>query len=448
MQKKNNNAITQGVIWKEMLKYFFPLLFGTFFQQLYNTVDAIIVGRYVGAQALAAVGGSASVIVNLFVGFFTGLASGATVIIAQFYGAKHMNDVKKAIHTGIAISIIGGIIFTIIGLCLAPFGIEILNTPKDTINDSVLYLRIYFIGMIPNLVYNMGAGILRAIGDSVRPLITLIIATICNIILDILFVYELGMGVKGVAIATILCQLISAIIVISMLKKLDAEYKLCIKDIRVDGPIVLKILHIGIPAGVQSSMYSLSNLVIQTAINSFGTYAVSAWAAYGKVDILLWLIVGSLGTSITTFVGQNYGAGKPKRVRDSVRQGLVITFIFTVMLSLIFYFYRIPLLKIFISEADVINYGDIMMKAMVPFYVLYISVEVFSGALRGMGEAIIPTLLSLFGICIMRVLWVIFILPLNNEVTTIVYSYPVTWALTSFMFILYYFYVIKKKHRF
>ena len=215
--------------------------------------------------------------------------------------------------------------------------------------------------------------------------------------------------------------------------------------ISFDRNILIKTLHIGLPAGFQSTMYSLSNLVIQSAINSFGKNAVSAWAAYGKIDVLLWMITGSLGISVTTFVGQNYGAGKYDRVRQSVRQGFIITAIFTIMLSTFMYIFRMPLLSLFTTEEDVLAFGDVMMCAMVPYYILYISVEMCSGALRGMGEAIIPTILTLTGVCLLRVAWIMYALPLRNQITTVVYSYPITWTVTSVMFLIYYFFTSGKK---
>ncbi|MCR5771303.1 MAG: MATE family efflux transporter [Butyrivibrio sp.] len=445
MNKIKDNAITEGVIWKEMLRYFFPLLFGTFFQQLYNTVDAIIVGRFVGSGALAAVGGSAAMIVNLFVGFFTGLASGATVIIAQYYGAKREDDVKKAVHNAVAVALVGGTIFMVLGIIFAPWGIKILNTPSDTVEMSVLYLRIYFVGMIPNLMYNMGAGILRAVGDSRRPLFVLILATFCNIILDVVLVLGLGLGVEGVAIATIICQTISGLFIFYILTHLDAAYKLIPSRISFDKGILVKTLHIGLPAGFQSMMYTLSNLIIQAAINSFGKEAVSAWAAYGKIDVLLWMITGSLGISVTTFVGQNYGAGKYDRVHQTVRDGFVITSLFCVALSVLMYTFRMPLLSLFTTDEGVLAFGDVMMCAMVPYYILYVSIEMCSGALRGMGEAIIPTLLTLTGVCLLRVVWIFYALPIRNQITTVVYSYPITWAVTSVLFLVYYFFASRKK---
>ncbi|WP_026503599.1 MATE family efflux transporter [Butyrivibrio sp. NC3005] len=456
MEKTENkhlqNSIIEGNIKVEMLRYFFPLLFGSFFQQLYNTVDAIIVGKYVSPEALAAVGGSAAMIVNLFVGFFGGLASGATVVIAQFYGAKQMKMVKKAIHTSIALAFTGGLAFTIIGFIFTPWGIEVLKTPKDTIDMSTMYLRIYFLGMIPNIVYNVGSGVLRALGDSKSPLWVLLVATFSNIILDILFVIKMDMGVVGVAIATILCQLISSILILVIMVRIKAEYKLRLKEIAFDKGIMNRIIQIGLPAGIQSSMYTLSNLLIQSAINSFGTAAVSAWAAYGKIDVILWMIMQSLGIAVTTFVGQNYGAGKNSRVRESIKQGLIFTYAMTISLSIIMYVARMPLLGLFISNhkigAEVLRYGNVMMRCMVPFYGIYVAVEILAGALRGIGDTLIPTIMTLSGICLLRIVWILFIVPISGKIEMVVYSYPVTWAVTSTMFIIYFVYVMVKKKSF
>lgn len=329
---KNNNII-EGSIWKSMLAYFAALLLGAFFQQFYNTVDAIIVGKAVGSDALAAVGGSAAMVVNLFVGFFMGLSSGATVVIAQFYGAGRRDEVKKAVHTAIAMSIAGGALITLIGLFIAPWIINAMKTPTEVIEASTIYLRIYFLGMIANLVYNMGAGILRAIGDSKRPLYVLIISCFVNIFLDVLFVIWMGLGkmginqgVMGVAVATVICQIISAVIIVAMLMMTGDSYKLILREIRIDAEMLSRIVRIGFPAGIQTTMYTLSNILIQASINEFGKDATAAWAAYGKIDVLFWMTIGSLGTAVTTFAGQNYGAGKYDRVRSSTRQAFRVEF--------------------------------------------------------------------------------------------------------------------------
>ncbi|SFB86647.1 MATE family efflux transporter [Butyrivibrio sp. YAB3001] len=447
------NSIVEGPIWKNMLIYFWALLLGAFFQQFYNTVDAVIVGRAVGSDGLAAVGGSAAMVVNLFVGFFMGLSSGATVVIAQFYGAGRKDEVKKAVHTAIAIAISGGIIITIIGLFISSWIIDVMKTPKEVIEASTAYLRIYFIGMVANLVYNMGAGILRAIGDSRRPLIVLIISCFVNIFLDIFFVIVLGMGkqgitqgVMGVAVATVICQLISAVIVVIMLMRSNDSYKLILKEIRIDPGMLKRIISIGLPAGVQSTMYTLSNVLIQASINEFGKDATAAWAAYGKIDVLFWMTISSLGTAATTFAGQNYGAGKYSRVRNSTRQAFFIAAVITTPLSAILYFWGKVFLYIFVDDANVISIGVQMIKFLAPFYVTYIAVEILSGVLRGMGTALVPMLITLSGICLLRVSWILLVFPQHRTIETVEASYPITWITTSVLFFIYYFYYVIKHH--
>ena len=296
------NQITEGVIWKQLLLFFFPIVFGTFFQQIYNTADTIVVGRFVGKQALAAVGGSTTVIVNLAVGLFVGLSSGASVIIAQFYGAKDDGSLEKTLHTAFAFSTIGSIALGVIGYAGSRWMLQIMDTPADVLEDSVLYLHIYFIGMLFNLLYNMGAGILRAVGDSKRPLYVLIITCTVNIILDLLLVIGFGLGVLGVAAATVISQAISAVIVVAMLLKTRESYRLIPSRIRFHSRYLKAILRIGIPAALESTMYNVSNLIIQVYVNKLGTDTVAAWGTLIKNDDFFWMVLNAFGISITTFV--------------------------------------------------------------------------------------------------------------------------------------------------
>ncbi len=445
------NNITEGVIWKSMLAYFSTLLLGAFFQQFYNTVDAVIVGRAVGAEGLAAVGGSASTVVNLFVGFFMGVSSGATVVIAQFYGAGRKEEVSNAVHTAIALAIAGGACITAIGISISSWIIGFMKTPAEVLEPSTVYLRIYFVGMIANLVYNMGAGILRAVGDSRRPLIVLIISSFINIVLDVFFVITLGMGKKGitrgvmgVGIATVICQVISALIIVIMLIRSTDSYKLFLNRIRIDLGMLRRIVSIGLPAGVQSTMYTLSNMLIQSSINSFGKDSMAAWAAYGKIDVVFWMTISSLGTATTTFAGQNYGAGKYDRVRNTTRQAFAIAAIITIPLSSALYLWGKGLLYIFVDDITVIEIGDQMIRFLAPFYVTYVGVEVFSGTLRGMGAALVPMLITLSGICALRVGWILIALPLNRTIEMVETSYPITWITTSVLFLIYYLYYVHK----
>ncbi|MCR5402612.1 MAG: MATE family efflux transporter [Butyrivibrio sp.] len=446
------NNITEGSIWQNMLVYFFTLLLGAFFQQFYNTIDAIIVGRAVSSDALAAVGGSSAMVVSLFLGFFLGLSSGASVVISQFYGAGRRQEVEKAVHTAIALALTGGFILMIVGILISSWIINVMNTPAETVEASTMYLRIYFLGMIPNFVYNIGAGILRAVGDSKRPLIVLIISCFANIFLDLFFVVLLGFGKKGdtygtigVAIATVLCQLLSAVIIIVMLARTEESYRFDPKKTGFDLRMLHRIISIGLPAGFQTTMYTLSNIIIQVAINEFGKDAASAWAAYGKIDVLFWMTISSLGTAATTFVGQNYGAGKYDRVRRCVREAFALAAVITIPLATILYFSGNLLLRVFVTNEEVITIGIQMLRFLAPFYITYVGVEIFSSSLRGMGDALIPMLITLSGICILRVVWILFVFPHNKTIEMVETSYPITWITTSILFLIYYLFYTKKK---
>ncbi len=434
------NQITEGIIWKQLLIFFFPIVFGTFFQQLYNTIDTIIVGHFIGKSALASVGGSSTQIVNLVVGFFTGLSSGASVIIAQFYGARDERSVQESLHTAYAFSILGSIAISIPGILLAPHLLRWMNTPAELIRDSALYLRIYFAGILFVFIFNVGSSILRAIGDSKHPLYYLMVCCLLNIILDILCVVWLDMGVAGAAIATFFSQAASAALVTRKLMVSGGILKLSLKQLRFHANVLRSLLRIGMPAGFQSIMYSLSNVIIQSALNSFGTDTVAAWSVYGKLDALFWMISGAIGISITTFVGQNFGARKYGRVKKSVRVCLGIDALISGVLVIFFLLLRNPLFRIFTNDADVIRIGCEMMALITPCYMFFICIEVLSGALRGIGDVIIPTLITLGGVCLFRILWLFGALQIRPTVNAIILSYPVTWLTTSILFILYYLY--------
>lgn len=432
------NGITQGVIWKQLALYFFPILLGTFFQQLYNTVDAVIVGQFVGKEALAAVGGATGAIINLLVGFFVGLSSGATVIISQYYGAQRTSQTSRAVHTSIALALSGGVVLMVAGIVFARSALELMGTPADIMEYAVTYLRIYFSGIIFTLIYNIGSGILRAVGDAKRPLYFLIIGCIINVVLDLFFVVVLNMGVMGVGIATVLAQMFSAILVIVALLKTDRAYKLILSKIRFDVTILQDIIYIGLPAGLQSVMYSASNILIQSTMNSFGTDTVAAWTAYGKIDGLFWMIMGAFGVSITTFSGQNFGAQKYDRIRKSVKVCLVMAFAASALMSAVLMLTGKYVFNIFTSDPAVIADGLNMMETLVPFYFTYVCVEVIAGAVRGTGDSIIPMIMTCFGICVLRIVWLFTAVPLDREVYTVVMSYPITWVVTSIMFLIYY----------
>ncbi len=430
--------ITEGVIWKQLLTFFFPILLGTFFQQLYNTADAIIVGKFVSTEALAAVGGATGTLINLIVGFFVGLSSGATVILAQHFGARRHEEVSKTVHTGLSLAICGGLVIMVVGILLSPAMLRMLNTPDDVMEYALTYMRIYFAGMIPSLIYNIGSGILRAVGDSRRPLYFLIASCLANIVLDVIFVLGFEMGVAGAALATILSQTVSAVLVIAVLTRTANSYQLQIKKMGFDLPILGRIVKIGLPAGLQSVMYSLSNVIVQSSINAFGTTVMAAWTAWGKMDGTFWMIISAFGIAITTFTGQNFGAGKFDRMKKSVRVCLAMAMGTTVIVSGILLLFGPYVFRLFSNEEAVVLQGMEILRTLAPFFFTYICIEIFSGAVRGVGDTVIPTLMTLVGICLLRTVWLLVIAPAQNSVPFTLYCYPITWSITSVLFVLYY----------
>lgn len=432
------SSITSGSIWKGLLSFFFPILLGTFFQQLYNTVDAVVVGRFVGKEALAAVGGGTAVYVNLLVGFFVGLASGASVIISQFYGAQKAREVSRSVHTALFLAFAGGLLMAAAGAAASWWILVVTGTPKEILDLSLTYLRIFFAGMVPMFVYNMGAGILRAVGDSKRPLYVLIAGCITNIILDITFVLVFHWGVAGVAWATVASEAESMIAVLVILARTHASYKFEWHSLTVTPHILRSMIRVGIPAGVQSTMYGLSNIIIQASINSFGTNSVAALAAYGKIDAVFWMMISALGLAVTTFSGQNYGAGKYDRVRKSMWESLALSVGLTLFCCVLFWFTGRYVFLLFTTDGEVIAEGMRILHFLVPVWITYISIEILSGTIRGTGDSFIPMIMTLFGVCVLRVIWIFTAVPRWHDILTVMASYPITWTVTSMMFWIYY----------
>lgn len=439
------NEITEGIIWKQLLIFFFPILIGTFFQQLYNTIDTIIVGQFVGKEALASVGSSSAQIVALVVGFFTGLSSGASVVIAQFFGAKNSQAANKGLHNAYGISLVGGVIFSILGFLLTPAMLKLMQTPNEILSGSILYLRIYFIGLTFVFIYNMGASILRATEDSKTPLRYLIFCCITNIILDILFVVGFHWDVFGVALATLISQCFSAFLVTNKLIRSNGILKLSLGEIRFDKNILKHQLKLGIPTGFESILFAITNIAIQSAVNTFGTDTTAAWSIYGKLDAMFWMVSTAFGISITTFVGQNYGAGKFDRIRKSTRVCLLMDFFVSLGLVLFLVFTREYLFKLFTSDQHVMEIGSQMMILILPWYIVYIFIEVLAGTLRGIGDVIVPVIITLCGICFLRIFWLIGVLNFAPSLSAIIFSYPITWVSTAIIFIFYYLYKMKKR---
>ena len=446
--KKENtaiNPITEGKIGKEMIFFFLPLMFGTFFQLLYNTADSVIVGQFVGKEALAAVGGSAAILVNVFVGGLTSLSSGATVIVGQYYGAGKKDEVSKAVHTGMAFAVILGILITAIGIPTTRLMLEAMNTTPESLEGSTIYLRVYMAGMLPNLVYNMGAGILRAIGDSKRPLLFLIISSIANIILDLVLVLGLGLGVFGVALATILSQAISAVLTIIVLVRASDCYRLYPHRIRIHSFYLKRILLIGIPSTIHSLTYTASNLIIQIAVNGFGTDTVAAWVATGKADQIFWMVSSSMGITISTFVAQNYGKGSMERVKKSSVCGALYHTILTTAIVTGLLTVGPFVLTFFTKDPVVLDIATYMLRFFVVFYFTFILIEVTHAVLRGMGNATGPMIISVFGVCGIRILWIFTAFRVYRTMPVLMTSYPMSWGISSLISLVYLLIVLKLK---
>ena len=432
-KNKDMQQITEGVIWKQLLIFFFPILLGTLFQQLYNTVDTIIVGRAVGTQALAAVGATTA-LVNLFSGFFIGLSSGVTVIVSQSYGAKDQNGVSRSLHTGMALSILLGLLVTAVGIFVGPMILRWTHVPESCYRDAVTYVQIYFTGSLAFMIYNMGAGILRAFGDSVRPTLFLIAASVVNIVLDILFVVYMHMGIAGAAWATVISQVVSGILVLFSMVRQPEFTKLCFRKLTIDGNLLRTILIIGVPAGLQFITFDLSNILVQSGVNSFGEITIAAWTAYQKTDAITWIIVNSCGLAITTFVGQNFGAQKYRRVRQCVWVSMAMSTAMVLVSSFTILFFRRPILGIYTTDKAVIETGAWVMLMILPFNFIFMPTEVFAGTMRGTGYTLIPTLITGLFVCVFRILWVTFLVPVIHELPWLAAVYPISWFLALILF--------------
>ena len=430
---------------KQLMSFFFPVLLGMLFQQLYNMADAVIVGRFVGKNALAAVGGSASQILNLIIGFFTGLCSGATVIIAQYYGANDHEDVGKGVQTAMIFAAVCGAVMTVIGIATAPWLLRLMQTPEETMADSVSYMRIVYLSMIPAMIYNMGSAILRAVGDSKRPLYFLIICCVLNVAMDIIAVVVFRLEVVGVAAATSLAQLISAVLVCRSLMRSRESYRLELRGMRIEGRMMRRAVHIGLPAGLQSVLYAVSNMIITAAINKFGTDTVAAWVAVNKLDAFNWMVLSAYSISLMTFVGQNYGAGLYDRARASLRDCMLLGLLTTALISVLFMTTCRFFFGMFVDDAAVMAIAVEILSFMAPWYFLYAPIEIFGGGLRGLGDTLVPTIITAAGICLTRVIWIYTAVPRWHSIKTVAVSYPITWTLTVAAFVIYYFCFVRKR---
>ncbi len=435
----NNKAdLIKGPIAKSIFMFAIPLLIGNLFQQLYNTVDAYVVGNYVGKEALAAVG-AASPILNMMIGFFMGLATGAGVIIAQYFGAEDQVKLKKSIHTSIALTLVMSVVITVVGVCATDWILTMVKIPSDVFNEASLYLRIYFGGVTFSLIYNMGAGILRAIGDSKRPLYFLVVGCLVNIVLDFVFVKFLNMGVAGAGYATLIAQAVCALLVAGLLLKTNRSHKVYIKDIRFDKEILKSIIKIGIPTAVQNSIVSLSNVVVQSYVNAFGSSVVAGYSASIRIDGFIHLPLQSFSMAVTTFVGQNIGAKNYDRVKKGAKTTLIMTLAVIISMSVILFSFGREFIAFFNQDPEVIEVGWIMVSLFAPFYCSLPFVQVTSGVLRGAGKSTVPMYIMTFNFVILRQIYLAVITQLTSEVKYVFMAWPVTWVVCAIMFMIYYY---------
>ena len=435
------NPITQGVIWKQLLRYFAPLLAASFLQLLYNTADTVIAGRFVGKIALTAVGGSAGQIYAMVTEFMIGLSGGAGVILSQAYGARSKKLLDDGLHNAVALALALGALFMVTGLIVSGPALRLAGAPEETMAQSVLYLRIVFAGIISNALYNMGAGVLRAVGDSRRPLRFLMISSGLNIVLDLLFVAVFRMGIGGAALATILSQTLSAALVLrTLIRGTGRELmpKLALNKLRLQRDVVLKMLRLGVPLGFETLMYTFSCVVLTSAVNTFGTDTVAAYAGFVRIESFYWILEAAFAVSITTFVGQNLGAGRMDRVHKVARQGAALMYLFMGTAIVIMYTFCPKWLELFTTDRDVIGIGVDMMRFLLPFYILYIPNGVFFSTLRGMGDSLRPSLITFLGVCVLRIAWVAFVFPRFATVKALLICFPVSWSVTAVTYSVYY----------
>ena len=430
--------MTDGNIWKHLMRFSIPMAIGLLFQQLYNTVDTLVVGQFVGQQAQAAVG-STGPIINTVVGFCAGLATGASVVISQRYGAHDREGLGKAVHTTVALTFLVSVIATGIGQLVITPMLRFMQTPEDVMPESWRYLSIYFAGVSGILFYNLGSGILRAVGDSRRPLIFLIISALLNTVLDLLFVLAFGMGVDGVAYATVLSQVLSAILILVTLTKEKGDYGIRWRKVRIDREYLARILKLGLPSSIQLAVTSFSNVFVQSYINAFGSACMAGYGVYGKIDAFALIPVQSISMSSTTFVGQNWGAGQAGRAREGVRTATVMSLVSTFALGLTVYLFARPLMRFFSPEPEVIAYGIRFIHIVTPFYIAICFNQIYSGALRGIGDATMPTVIMLASFVVFRQIYLAVTKALGAGFIAVALAYPVGWILCSTLLLFRYF---------
>lgn len=439
--KRYDVDMTEGSAFRHLLNFAIPLLFGNLFQQMYNMVDSWVVGNYVSKQAFAAVG-TVGPIVNTLIGFFSGLASGASVVIAQFYGAKKPEKVRQAVQMAILITLVLTVLFTAIGVSMTPMMLRLMKTTDEVFPEAVSYLTIYFSGMIGLLFYNMCSGILRAVGDSKRPFYYLVVAAVVNTVLDLVFVIYFDMGVAGVAYATIIAQAASAALTLITLIHTDSCVKLTAHNFHLHWDVLAKIFTIGLPAALQMAVTAFSNVFVQSYINFFGTECMGGWTAYNKIDQLIFLPMQSLALAITTYVGQNLGRGRAENAKKGVHTALAMSMTVTVVISAVVIAFAPYLVEFFNDSKGVVQFGTMFLKWLTPFYTLCCINQIYTGALRGAGDSRSPMFIMLGSFVVFRQIYLFVMSHVANEIIPIAMSYPAGWILCSVLTLIYY----RKRH--
>ena len=429
--------MTTGNITRHIISFALPLLVGNIFQQLYNMVDTWVVGKFVSNEAYAAVG-TVGPIVNMLIGFFMGLSSGAGVVISQYYGAKRHEDVQRVVHTAIVMTLILGVLFTGLGLGMAPYMLQLMKTPDNVMPESRAYLSIYFSGILGLMLYNMGAGILRAVGDSKRPFYFLVVCALMNTVLDLVFVLAFRMGVRGVALATILSQLTSAILVMGTLLRTNECVKVRIAALRLHMDMLAKIIRVGIPAAIQMAITSFSNIFVQSYINFFGDNCMSGWTTYAKVDQVIFLPMQSIALASTTFVGQNLGCNQVERARKGVNRALGLALASTAILMVPVMVFAPQIVAFFNAKPEVVAYGSLLLRWLTPFYLLCCFNQIYAGALRGAGNSKAAMIIMLTSFVLFRQVYLFIMSRVWNEILPIAMSYPAGWLLSSVLSSIYF----------
>lgn len=437
-KKTSATLMTEGPIGRKILTFAFPLFLGNLFQQLYNTADSLIVGNFIGSDALAAVSSSGSLIF-LLVGFFNGIAVGAGVVTARYFGARDKQGVERSVHTTVALGLAAGVVLTFIGILLAPIILKLMGTPSDVLPSSILYFRVYFCGSIAFVMYNVCVGILQSVGDSRHPLYYLILSSVVNIVLDLLFVAVLGLGVGSAAFATILSQLLSAVLCFRRLTHTQEEYRIVIKNIRFDLPVLKQIIKNGLPTGLQNSVISLANVVVQSNINAFGKMAVAGCGSYAKIEGFGFLPVTCFTMALTTFISQNLGAKQYDRVKKGARFGVLCSISIAELVGIFIYIFAPILISGFNDDPQVIAYGVTQARTVTLFYFLLAYSHCMAGIFRGAGRSAVPMLVMLVCWCLIRVTYITIIVHFIPVINVVFWAYPLTWTLSSITFTVYFF---------